>query len=131
MPSSGCSALHGVNLSSVSKGKPCDVCGERVGCNSVQCTKCRSARIGSAWKNFRELSDVLVGKQGLSLKQRGKIYRYCVRPVLLYCCETSELAVAGEARLRGVECRIIRMMCGMRIVDRVSTDVLRDGWLLL
>ena len=31
-----------------------------------------SARIGSAWKNFRELSGVLVGKQGLSLMQRGR-----------------------------------------------------------
>ena len=29
-----------------------------------------SARIGSALKKFRELSGVLVGKQGLSLKQR-------------------------------------------------------------
>ena len=28
-----------------------------------------SARIGSAWKKFRELNAVLVGKQGLSLKQ--------------------------------------------------------------
>ena len=26
-----------------------------------------SARIDGAWKKFRELSDVLVGKQGLSL----------------------------------------------------------------
>ena len=32
-----------------------------------------SARIGSAWKKFRELVGVLVGKQGFSLKQRGKI----------------------------------------------------------
>ena len=40
-----------------------------------------SARIGSAWKKFRELSGVLVGKQGLSLMQRGKICRCCVRPV--------------------------------------------------
>ena len=47
-----------------------------------------SARIGSAWKKFGELSGVLVEKQGLSLKQRGKIYQCCVRPVLLYCCET-------------------------------------------
>ena len=47
-----------------------------------------SARIGSAWKKFRELSGVLVGKQGLPSKQRGKIYQCCVRPVLLYCFET-------------------------------------------
>ena len=90
--------------SSVSKKNPCGVCGERVGCNSIQCTKCQrwedvlkkvekfcylgdmiccyggaseavSARICSAWKKFMELSGVLVGKQGLSLKQREKIYQ--------------------------------------------------------
>ena len=81
-----------------------------------------SARICSAWKKFKELSGVLVRKQGLSLKQRGEIYKCCVRPVLLYCCETWEL----EARLRGVERRMIRMMFGVILVDRVSTDVLRD-----
>ena len=85
-----------------------------------------SARIDSARKKFRELSGVLVGKQGLCSKQRGKIYQCCVRPVLLYCCETWELTVADEARLRGVDCRMIRMMCGVRLVDRISTDVLRD-----
>ena len=85
-----------------------------------------SARIGSAWKKFRELSGVLVGKHSLSLMQLGKIYQCCVRPVLLYCCETWELTVADEMRLRGVEHCMIRMMCGVRLVDRVSPDVLRD-----
>ena len=85
-----------------------------------------SARIGSAWKKFRELSGVLVGKQGLSLKQQGEIYQCCVRPILLYCCETWERTVADEARLRGVERRMIKMMFGVRLVDRVSTDVLRN-----
>ena len=85
-----------------------------------------SAKIGSAWKKFRELSGVLVGKLGLSLKQRGKICQCCVRPVLLYCSETWELTVVDEARLRGIERRMVWMVCGMRLVDRVSTDVLRD-----
>ena len=85
-----------------------------------------SARIGSAWKVFRELSGVLVGKQGLYLMQRGEIYQCCVRPVLLYCCEMWELTVADEMRLRGVEHCMIRMMCRVRLVDRVLTDVLRD-----
>ena len=40
-----------------------------------------SARIGRVWKKLRELSGVLVGKQGLSLEERGKIYQCCVRPV--------------------------------------------------
>ena len=37
-------------------------------------------------KKLRELSGVLVEKQGLYLKQREKIYHCCVRPVLLHCC---------------------------------------------
>ena len=45
---------------------------------------------------------------------------------MLYCCETWELNVADGARLHGMEHRIIRMMCGVRLVDRVSTDVLQD-----
>ena len=60
----------------------------------------------------------------MSLEQQGKIY-HCVRPALMHCCETWELTVADEARLRGVERRMTRMMCGVRLVDRVSTDVLR------
>ena len=84
-----------------------------------------SARIDSVWKKFRQLSGVLVRKQGLSLKQLGKIYQCCVRPVLLYCCETWGPTVADEARLCGVERCMIRM-CGVRLVNRVSTNVLHD-----
>ena len=69
--------------------------GDMVSCYSGA-AEAASACIGIAWKKFRELSGVLVGKQGLSLKQRGKIYQCCVRPVVL-------ITVANEARLRGVE----------------------------
>ena len=60
------------------------------------------------------------------MKQQGKIYHCCVRPVLLYFCETWELKVVYEVRLCGVEYCMIKMICGVRLVDRVSTDVLRD-----
>ena len=85
-----------------------------------------SARIGGVWKKFRELSGVLFGKQGLSLKQQEKIYQCCVIPALLYCCESWELTVAHEGRLHGLEHHTIRMICGVRLVDRVLTDVLQD-----
>ena len=81
---------------------------------------------GSVWKKFRELSVVVVRRQGLSLKQQGKIYQHCDRPVLLYCCEMWEHTVADEPSLHGVEHHMIRMMCGVRLVDRESTDVSRD-----
>ena len=76
-------------------------------------TETVSARIGSEWKKSRELSSVLVGKQGLSLKQWGKIYQRCVRPVLSYCCATWELTVVDQARLRVVERRTIMIKCGV------------------
>ena len=169
--------------SRVKKVSLCGVCGEQVGCNSIQCTKCQrwvhrccsdvprqvsllsfwdffvcrtclghnfsveeklefkrgedvleevekfcypgdmisyyggaseavTARIGNLWKKFRELNGVLVRKQGLSLKQRGKIYQCCVRPV--FCTVVKH----------GVEHCMIRMMCEVRLVDRVLTDVL-------
>ena len=63
---------------------------------------------------------------GFIFAQRGKIYLCCVRPVLFYCCETWELTVVDEMRLCGVESHMIRMMCGVRLVDRVSTDALQD-----
>lgn len=34
--------------------------------------KAVSARIAIAWKKFRELSEVLIGKQGLAPKQGGR-----------------------------------------------------------
>ena len=83
------------------------------------------ARIRSAWKTFRELSGPLLKKQGLSVKKWGKIYQCCVRPVLLHCCDMLELTVADGTRLRGLENRMIRIMCEVRLVVRLSTDVLR------
>ena len=53
-----------------------------------------SARIGSAQKKVIELAGVLVGKQGLSFKQLTKIYQTCIRLVLFYCSETSELKMS-------------------------------------
>ena len=85
-----------------------------------------SARICSTWKKFRKLSGALVGKQGLFLKQQEKVYQCCVWPVLLCYCETWELNVVYEARLCWVECLMIRMLCELRLISRVSTDVLWD-----
>ena len=60
------------------------------------------------------------------MKQQEMIYQCCVRPVLLYCCETWELTFADEARLHRVECHMTRMICRVRLVGRVLTDTLCD-----
>ena len=69
---------------------------------------------------------MVVKKQDLSLNQRRKVYRCCVRPPLLYCCETWELTVTNDVRLRGVERHMIRIMCDVRLVDRVSNYIIWD-----
>ena len=43
-----------------------------------------NAIISSAWMKFRKLSGLLVGKQGLSLKQWGKIYQCCIGQVFFF-----------------------------------------------
>ena len=58
--------------------------------------------------------------------QGEEIYQCCIRPVLFYCCKTWQLAVPDVARLRGLERFMIRGICGVRMVHRVSTDVLWD-----
>ena len=45
--------------------------------------------------------------------------------VVLYCCETWQLIVADEAQLYQLEHRMI-MMCGVKLIDTLPTDVLRD-----
>ena len=64
-------------------------------------SEAESAKIGSAWKKFSG-------------------------PVLLYYCETWQLTVADKVRLRGLNCHMIRTMCGVRLAYRVSTDILHD-----
>ena len=61
---------------------------------------------------------------GSRLYQGEEIYHCCIRPVLFYCCKTWQLAVPDEARLRGLERFMIRGTCGVRLVHRVSTNVL-------
>ena len=54
---------------------------------------------------------MLVRKEGLSLKQEGKINVCYVTPVLLHCCATLELTVANEAILLRVEHRMTYIYC--------------------
>ena len=73
-------------------------------------------RQGGAWTKFRELSEVLVGKQGIFIS------------VVLnhFCCTVVKLTVVDEARLRGLERRMNRKICVVRLTDWVLSDVLHD-----
>lgn len=60
------------------------------------------------------------------MKQRVKIQQSCVTKVLSYSSETWELTIVDELRLCGVEQHIIRAMCEVKLVDKVSSDILGE-----
>lgn len=79
-------------------------------------------------EEVRQTDQVLSSKQGLSLKLRGKVYKCCVRPVLLYCSVTWELTAANEVRLQSVDGWMIRMKRGIKLAHRAPRTELYQSW---
>ena len=79
-------------------------------------------RIKKAWFAFHNHGGVLLGKRGLSMKQRGIIHCACVRPVMTCSCETWTLKLEHKRRLLSTERRMTRMMCGVTLLDRIPSD---------
>src|SRR5260221_8826832 len=83
------------------------------------------ARVRSAWKKFRELSPILTRK-GASLVLKGKVYRSCVRSCMLYGSETWPMRAEHEGKLERAEMRMIRMVCGVSLRDKITSVMLRE-----
>jgi len=89
------------------------------------CEAAVTARTGIDWMKFREYGEILHRKR-YSLKLKGKIYRSCVRSVILYGNETWYLGGKELAILRRTEGAMVRAMCEMKLMDRKNTDELTD-----
>ena len=90
------------------------------GCETVVTAR---SRIG--WMKFRECSEILKGRR-FSLKMKGKIYKSCVRSAMLYGREAWCLREKEMAILRRTERAMIRAMCGVKLLDRRSSEELMD-----
>ena len=77
-----------------------------------------SAIIGSAWKKLRV--KWCVGWEA------EFIFEATGEDLLVLCLTGFEVTFADEVRLHGVEHCMIRMIFELRLVGRVSTDVLQD-----
>ena len=80
-------------------------------------------RVRCAWNKFRELSPILTAR-GASLKLKGKIYKACVRSVMVYGSETWPMKVEDMQRLERAERMMVRWMCGVSLKDKVSSEEL-------
>ena len=77
------------------------------------------------WLKFNELSSLLCGNR-FSMKIKGKIYKACVRTVMIYGAETWNVKSKEEEILRRAERAMIRKMCGVKLVERKNTKELMD-----
>ena len=83
------------------------------------------ARIRCVWAKFRELAPILTSR-GASLKMKGKIYKTCVRSVMVYGSETWAMRVEDMHRLERTERMMIRWMCGVTLKERKCSEELLD-----
>ena len=70
-----------------------------------------TSRIRSAWKKFKEVSNVICGRS-ISLKVRGTLYKSYVRNALTYGAECWALKMEDEKRLKTTEMRMLQIICG-------------------
>jgi len=55
------------------------------------------------------------------------VYSSCVRSCLLHGSETWPARVENELALLSAEMRMVRLMCGVELSDKVACEELRDG----
>ena len=78
-----------------------------------------TACIGSTWKTFHELLLILTNK-GISLVNHWKIFKACVRSVLLYGSETSPLSTGDDLMLKQCYDKTEALYLRSKKIDRCS-----------
>ena len=61
----------------------------------------------------------MLTRRGVPLRQTGRVYRTCVRNVMVYAIETSAVRVEEEQRMERNENVMLRWMCGVTLRDKV------------
>ena len=97
-----------------------DMMGKSGGCYDAV-----TARMQSAWKNFRELLPILTNR-AISLSRRGHVFGACIRRVLLYGCETWPTTAADVYRLNRCDNSMVRWICGVKPAQRIALIDLRS-----
>ncbi|XP_070034932.1 uncharacterized protein [Nicotiana tomentosiformis] len=81
--------------------------------------------IGVGCMNWSLASGVLCGRN-VPLRLKGKFYRVVVRPAMLYGAECWPVKNSYVQKMRVVEMRKLRWMCGCTRRDRIKNKAIRD-----
>ena len=74
---------------------------------------------------WRGASGVLCDRK-VPLKLKGKFYKTAVRPAMLYGAECWAMTRAHEHKMRVVEMRMLRWMCGHTKMDKIRNESIRE-----
>ena len=96
------------------------------GLNASGCETAVTSRVRIGWLKFRECRELLHGRR-FSLRIKKKmVYCSCVRSAMLCAGETSCLRENEMAILRRTEIAMVRLMCGVKLVDRKNMEELME-----
>lgn len=71
-----------------------------------------AARAAAGWRSFRRVSPVLCDAR-IPVGLKGKVYRACVRPAIMYGLETTGMTSRPLRKLQTTEAGILRMSLGL------------------
>ena len=74
---------------------------------------------------FKQLVPLLTNKD-VSLIMRGRLYSSCVRCSMLHGSETWPVMKENVVALQRAEMRMVRWMCGIKLIDRFPSKELRE-----
>ena len=83
-----------------------------------------SKRLQSGWKGWRKVSSILCDRN-MSTKIKGKVYRTCVRPAIMYGLETIPLTKAAESKMEVAEMRMLRFSLELTRLNRIPNAEVR------
>ena len=92
-----------------------DMMNEGGGCEIAVSRRCHLG-----WARFNELAGILCGRR-FTWKLRGKVFKACVRSVMVYGSETWNVKGLEAGVLQRMERAMIRRMCGVKLEDRKNT----------
>ncbi|XP_037801969.1 uncharacterized protein LOC119596714 [Penaeus monodon] len=77
--------------------------------------------VQARWSGWRKVTGVLCDRN-MPIGVKGKIYRTCVRPALLYDMETIPVTKLQEVKMEVAEMRILRFTLGLTRKNRIRNE---------
>ena len=81
-------------------------------------------RVQAGWGNWRKMSGVLCDRK-ISVKVKGRVHKTVVRPAMLHGAETWPVKKVQEKKLDVAEMKMLRWMCGVTKMDRITNERIR------